>query len=469
MSKQYKLIYSNWVQAGGRSIPVANGMHTAVNEWIKLLSNTSTLQVQEQYDRISEIESQFQIPNSGIIFKHANFYYYFKKYYPLENIISEDDIEDNDDCVYIYPIEIEGANVDHVYTPFNFELNGNNYAYYFLNTISDKLKTHLKTGKVKIVFSQLTEPSYSEVTLKNIEIYLKKLGIPGSSIGFLFGNVRNDFHEKKLGTARQGTAHATLHQQVDIGHRYPMDMSSLGYRCDYVRESDLNPTLIRPKKFLSWNRTMNRAHRMALCHVAIKYNLLADGIFSFLHSIPMHDPVSEVKTLVSGTDQEISDVVKTIESMLPYEVDTQNLTPDGKMGFQTNENNKKEIYADTYLHITSETQFDSVSSPFLSEKTFRPILNLQPFIYLGNYKALEEIRRLGFKTFHPYIDESYDQEQQPVKRFELIEKQIKRFADMNIQELHNWYYSVVDILIYNQRHFLTLINYNPLEDFLNTL
>jgi hypothetical protein len=149
--------------------------------------------------------------------------------------------------------------------------------------------------------------------------------------------------------------------------------------------------------------------------------------------------------------------------MIPYEIDTQDLTPDGKQGFQTNENNKKEIYADSYLHITSETCFDSHGSPFMSEKTFRPILNLQPFIYVGNYKALEELRKLGFKTFDGFIDESYDLEPDPKKRFDMITNEILRFAKMPMEELHSWYYSLKDILIYNQQHFLTFNTLNPLH------
>lgn len=466
MNKKYKLVYSTWVQSNDRLVPVANGMHNAVKFWI--LSKNRQIQVSGQYDRISEMESWVQIPYPGTIFKHSNLYYYFKKCYPSENIISEDDIQD-DDCVYIYPIELEGTNVNHVYTKFNFKLKNIPLTNNFNHTLSIKMRNYLKTGKVKIVFSELTEPSCCEMTLKRIEDYLKELGIPGSSIGFLFGNVRKDFREKNLGIAHQGTAHATLQQQSDIASRYPILMSSLGYYCDYVRETDLDTRLYRTKKFLSWNRTMERAHRMGICHLALKYNLLPDGVFSFLNNNPRHNQISQVKTLINGTDEEIANIIKSIESILPYEVDTQHLTPDGRTRFQTNENNKKEIYADTYLHITSETQFDSMSSPFLSEKTFRPILNLQPFIYVGNYQGLLEIRRLGFKTFHPFIDESYDLEKEPKKRFELIEKEIKRFGDMSIEELHNWYYSLVDILIYNQRHFLTCINYNPLEDFLNTL
>jgi len=38
---------------------------------------------------------------------------------------------------------------------------------------------------------------------------------------------------------------------------------------------------------------------------------------------------------------------------------------------------------------------------------------------------------------------------------------------MSKQELHDWYYSMTDILLYNQAHFLTLKDFNPLEDLFN--
>jgi len=39
---------------------------------------------------------------------------------------------------------------------------------------------------------------------------------------------------------------------------------------------------------------------------------------------------------------------------------------------------------------------------------------------------------------------------------------------MSMEEVHNWYYSVQDILIHNHRHFMTLSDFNPLEDFFST-
>jgi hypothetical protein len=118
------------------------------------------------------------------------------------------------------------------------------------------------------------------------------------------------------------------------------------------------------------------------------------------------------------------------------------------------------------VHLTTETGFVRNESPFFSEKTWRPILNLQPFIYLGNCGALNKLQQMGFKTFHPYIDETYDTEQDIKKRFALIKQEILKIANMPMNELHDWYYSMISILMYNQHHLYTFRNYNPLKELL---
>jgi len=81
------------------------------------------------------------------------------------------------------------------------------------------------------------------------------------------------------------------------------------------------------------------------------------------------------------------------------------LNMDEKESFQNIDVNPKHVYADTYLNIVTETNGWNEIDAFWSEKIWRPILNLQPFIFIGPYKSLDKLHSLGFKTFHPFIDE----------------------------------------------------------------
>ena len=71
---------------------------------------------------------------------------------------------------------------------------------------------------------------------------------------------------------------------------------------------------------------------------------------------------------------------------------------------------------------------------------------------------------MGFKTFEPFIDESYDSEIDPKKRMLLLEKELIKLKNMPIEELHNWYYSIIDILLYNQKHIYSFENYECFDE-----
>jgi hypothetical protein len=459
---KFKLVYQDWVQLTNTRLPIANGLHPSVVAWMQKEASEKELSFNgNQYCRIWELEKEYFSKGSGVVFQHCSLLYFFKKHYGEDSIVGIDEVNETDDITYFLPYELDRGNLGYIYDNFDFNIDGTTNTYSYADTLGPRLLELLKTGKVKPILFNGTEPSYDKNTLLNVENAFVKIGVPGTDVNLLQGNFRTDYQ----GRARLGTAHASMQQQAEIASRYPIERSSLGYLCDYVRETDLDTAKLRSKKFICWNRAMNRPHRVAIFYLALKHNLLKDGIFSFIHSLPNDDPVGALGELVDGTSEELTESVNTIVNLMPYEVDTQDLTPDGKMGFQSNENNKKELYEDSYIHIVSETQFDASGSPFMTEKTFRPILNLQPFIYIGNYKALEELRRLGYKTFHPFIDESYDLEQDPKKRLALIEKEIVRFANMSLEQVHDFYYSVQEITKHNQRQFLTFKNYNPLTEF----
>jgi predicted translin family RNA/ssDNA-binding protein len=94
----------------------------------------------------------------------------------------------------------------------------------------------------------------------------------------------------------------------------------------------------------------------------------------------------------------------------------------------------------------------------------------QPFVLISNKNNLKKIREWGFKTFHPYIDESYDELDTYKERKVLLEKEIERLCTMTIVELDEWYWSMQDILIHNHKHYVKFMKYqySGVTDFINT-
>jgi hypothetical protein len=88
----------------------------------------------------------------------------------------------------------------------------------------------------------------------------------------------------------------------------------------------------------------------------------------------------------------------------------------------------------SYFYIASETYIQG-EYKFFTEKVFKPLANFQPVIFLSFPRALEELKKLGFKTFHPYIDESYDLEEDTATRMNMIAAEIKRLCLMSKEEI----------------------------------
>ena len=64
----------------------------------------------------------------------------------------------------------------------------------------------------------------------------------------------------------------------------------------------------------------------------------------------------------------------------------------------------------SYIHIVAETFQDyDPNRLFFSEKMFKPMRYMQPFILLGEPYSLAKLKDLGYKTFSDYWDDSYDE------------------------------------------------------------
>ena len=94
-------------------------------------------------------------------------------------------------------------------------------------------------------------------------------------------------------------------------------------------------------------------------------------------------------------------------------------------------------YNQTNFEIVSEAIVNDNDDTFdMSEKNTKPMVMRHPFMVLANMKHLENLRRLGFRTFHDHIDESYDLEPKMSKRIEIIIENMKRIRG-NTLKIYN--------------------------------
>jgi hypothetical protein len=105
--------------------------------------------------------------------------------------------------------------------------------------------------------------------------------------------------------------------------------------------------------------------------------------------------------------------------------------------------------------LVTETSYNQ-NELFISEKILKPILNYQPFIVLGPYNYIKELKRLGFKTFSDFWNESYDDILDGEQRYFKLSSLILKLNKLNIEQMNELYQSTKEICIYNKNHLKNL-------------
>ena len=175
-------------------------------------------------------------------------------------------------------------------------------------------------------------------------------------------------------------------------------------------------------------------------------NLLDSGINS-MNTFSLNSTTYEGKIM---TTEEYNNIIQKLPLLPPNNTGLKRFSDQDCGHYLTKFND--EIMLDTWLTVVSEASFgESEHECFLSEKTFKPIACNHPFIIAGNRLSLYRLRELGYKTFSPYIDESYDM-LSTWPRMAAIIKEIARINNMSLKDKLTWFNSIKHILEHNYEH-----------------
>jgi len=220
-----------------------------------------------------------------------------------------------------------------------------------------------------------------------------------------------------------------------------------------IQTLDINRTY--NKRFLNFNRRW-RLHRPTLVALMQAVGILDKGFVSLGHCDDNQDwdkMYSYVKRYNSVNLKLLSLLEKAEEDVLnlpPLYLDSTDLT----VNKPHIEAESSYLYHQSLISVVSETTFyiSEWFNParFLSEKTFKPVGYGHPFILVTTPKSLELFKEMGYKSFHPFIDESYDSEMDDYERMLKIVKEIKRICDMNNDEVKDFIRKVRPIVEFNQ-------------------
>ena len=112
-------------------------------------------------------------------------------------------------------------------------------------------------------------------------------------------------------------------------------------------------------------------------------------------------------------------------------------------------------YKTYFLEVVAETDF--YTDKFFTEKTFKNLYLGKPFLLWSGPHSLFKLRESGFKTFHPYINESYDLMHNTKDRFEAILSEIDRIGNLSLEQLQEVHTNLKERLQYNRDYFLQFL------------
>jgi hypothetical protein len=113
-------------------------------------------------------------------------------------------------------------------------------------------------------------------------------------------------------------------------------------------------------------------------------------------------------------------------------------------------------YKHFFVEIVAET-YSMGNTFFPTEKIWRPISQLTPFMVQGPQWYIVRLRKLGFKTFEHWWDEGYNEDGYD-SQADSIENNIDQLAKLSTDELGQIYNDMLPTLHHNRQRLLELTN-----------
>jgi hypothetical protein len=149
-------------------------------------------------------------------------------------------------------------------------------------------------------------------------------------------------------------------------------------------------------------------------------------------------------TRLSDTAREL--IAQHLEHPLTLDCETSTGSLSADFGHQ-----EFELWKSGLWHIVTETVFYH-DKLHLTEKIFKPIVAQRPFMLAAAPGNLAYLKSYGFQTFDQWIDESYDNIQDPDQRLQAIVDQTQRLSAMSDSDLREMHQEMQTVLEHNFDH-----------------
>jgi UDPglucose 6-dehydrogenase len=318
--------------------------------------------------------------------------------------------------------------------------------------ISNEILTAFQNGKTKFLFDCSAEDFLPYIVLKiqRIAKYFEGT-IPSSAFVYVTGasNVETAYDKMVEKYQIASRIHVISANYIEYGVK--KKNAVFEFSGDYSETG-------RGKRYVCFNK-VPRKHRVDLLEILLQRNLVKDGYVSF----------EGTEGWLDRLDAEIYPSILREKDKFPLRL---NITEE-----RTNPvdliPDDLQYFSNSYFSVVTETVFypseDNNSTIFLTEKIFKPIICNHPFIVLGRPGTLKKLKEFGYKTFHPYIDERYDDIQDDKERMLAVANEIERLSNPEYLFEDSWHKNIKLIVEYNKNVFFEKKNHGITVDVVGTI
>ena len=298
----------------------------------------------------------------------------------------------------------------------------------YIGLISDEAQKLCREGKLKILFYYSEGDNPKSHIENNLQAMCSTHQIPMEGIKFVIAN-----------RAAHGKGPFIYFPDDEVYYRYLHVREQ-----DYVKQVNVQP---RSKIYTCLNR-MDKPFRKLFASSLWYHGLADNGYFSYTgmryqreHNEHLIDPIYKWKDHWHQVEQ----LFDNFNLHVPFKADDLD-----DIGHNNHKLIDTRFYQDSYVNFVVETHF-SKNNIFLTEKTFKPILNLQPFIIVGAPGSLKLLRDLGYETFGDWIDESYDNVKNDENRMFDVFAAAYEINNMSHEKLVAMTKEMIPVLAHNQQ------------------
>ena len=305
-----------------------------------------------------------------------------------------------------------------------------------------KALDHLRNDPTSVVLMYYGDEYYNLNDLTSWAKFIKKENIPANQVYIICLDENwkkwTLKHCSKLGIDGINVqAFNTLMMRVDIQDPQPINHKFSAFSRNYVKfRLEFFINLVNQNVLKNFDYTFN--------------NIMPYGK---IIEYPQSEIIEHVKELGYPVDKKIKRWIKHI----PYTLETDGIV--NKMA--------QDIYhkiSSSAINVVIESHFNpfwnfkgdnttsdfrEFSPAFPTEKVYKAIGCNRPFIVVSTPEFLKEFRQLGYKTFHPYIDETYDTIENDKDRMQAIVNEVVRLSNLSTDEFNTVIKECEKIAMYN--------------------